>query len=744
MLFSFMPATVFAAGVDDSPALTVTLTEASEGAPSDVGGSAPDIITSEQQAGGLAAPIVTAPLSERIAADAKVSAQVDNWAGLENEVKNGSATDIEITGPMTATSIIMVSRSVTIHSDENGPYTITRDGAFKGSLFHVDTVNGDLTLQDVVLEGGVTVPASLVLVENGGTFELRSGTTLKNNESSGNGGGVCVTGNGTIFNMTGGSILGNQAPLGGGVCVLNGASFNMSGTAQIGGAGTNEGNTANESGGVHVEGNGTTFSMTGGSILGNRSVNYGGGVCVLNGASFNMSGTAQIGGAGTNEGNTANARGGGVYVEGNGTTFDMTDGSIIGNEVSLPYNDGGGGVCVSTDAFFKMSGTARIGGTGTGEGNWSVNYGGGVRVLNGATFGMTGGSILGNTASGNGGGVCLSNGGTTFNMSDGSLLDNTASGNGGGVYLSDGGAIFSMTGGSILGNTASGNGRGVSVIRDSAFNMQGGLITAQGGDTVNVLSGGAALTVSGGAVMQTDANGTAIYGREISADQVKIADKGTVYSRGKAVAYEAIGLTFPGPTGDGLVILQKGDSAPYEAGADTDLRPTPTDAMVQWDLEGGIGGIRYEKGDNKGFLPLDVKVQSVSPLPSATYTVTFISGSAVFKEVPGIKQGSAVGSGWPDGPVKSGYTFDGWFTEQNGAGTQYTNTTPINGDVTLYAKWTPDGVPHTVNIAINTPIIPQTGDTANPLSCLLLMLAALAGCVSLLLYRNCCCKKRHG
>ena len=684
MLFSFMPATVFAAGVDDSPALTVTLTEASEGAPSDVGGSAPDIITSEQQAGGLAAPIVTAPLSERIAADAKVSAQVDNWAGLENEVKNGSATDIEITGPMTATSIIMVSRSVTIHSDENGPYTITRDGAFKGSLFHVDTVNGDLTLQDVVLEGGVTVPASLVLVENGGTFELRSGTTLKNNESSGNGGGVCVTGNGT------------------------------------------------------------TFSMTGGSILGNRSVNYGGGVCVLNGASFNMSGTAQIGGAGTNEGNTANARGGGVYVEGNGTTFDMTDGSIIGNEVSLPYNDGGGGVCVSTDAFFKMSGTARIGGTGTGEGNWSVNYGGGVRVLNGATFGMTGGSILGNTASGNGGGVCLSNGGTTFNMSDGSLLDNTASGNGGGVYLSDGGAIFSMTGGSILGNTASGNGRGVSVIRDSAFNMQGGLITAQGGDTVNVLSGGAALTVSGGAVMQTDANGTAIYGREISADQVKIADKGTVYSRGKAVAYEAIGLTFPGPTGDGLVILQKGDSAPYEAGADTDLRPTPTDAMVQWDLEGGIGGIRYEKGDNKGFLPLDVKVQSVSPLPSATYTVTFISGSAVFKEVPGIKQGSAVGSGWPDGPVKSGYTFDGWFTEQNGAGTQYTNTTPINGDVTLYAKWTPDGVPHTVNIAINTPIIPQTGDTANPLSCLLLMLAALAGCVSLLLYRNCCCKKRHG
>ena len=84
-------------------------------------------------------------------------------------------------------------------------------------------------------------------------------------------------------------------------------------------------------------------------------------------------------------------------------------------------------------------------------------------------------------------------------------------------------------------------------------------------------------------------------------------------------------------------------------------------------------------------IPLTVKENT----PAAAYTVTFISGSTTVKEVPGIQPNQTVGSEWPDTPFKSGNTFGGWFTRQNGAGTQYTKTTPINGDVTLYAKWTP-------------------------------------------------------
>lgn len=42
----------------------------------------------------------------------------------------------------------------------------------------------------------------------------------------------------------------------------------------------------------------------------------------------------------------------------------------------------------------------------------------------------------------------------------------------------------------------------------------------------------------------------------------------------------------------------------------------------------------------------------------------------------------------PADPVVEGYTFGGWYTEQNGAGTQFTAKTGITGDITVYAKLT--------------------------------------------------------
>lgn len=42
----------------------------------------------------------------------------------------------------------------------------------------------------------------------------------------------------------------------------------------------------------------------------------------------------------------------------------------------------------------------------------------------------------------------------------------------------------------------------------------------------------------------------------------------------------------------------------------------------------------------------------------------------------------------PADPVVEGYTFGGWYTEQNGAGTQFTAETGITGDITVYAKLT--------------------------------------------------------
>ena len=84
---------------------------------------------------------------------------------------------------------------------------------------------------------------------------------------------------------------------------------------------------------------------------------------------------------------------------------------------------------------------------------------------------------------------------------------------------------------------------------------------------------------------------------------------------------------------------------------------------------------------------------SAAATPSApahtTHTVSFYSGSSLYASKT-VTSGSALGTNWPDNPTRSRYSFGGWFTGQNGAGTQYTSYTIVNADVDLYAKWTYD------------------------------------------------------
>lgn len=43
----------------------------------------------------------------------------------------------------------------------------------------------------------------------------------------------------------------------------------------------------------------------------------------------------------------------------------------------------------------------------------------------------------------------------------------------------------------------------------------------------------------------------------------------------------------------------------------------------------------------------------------------------------------------PSQPERQGYIFGGWWTAANGGGTQFTATTPVTANITVYAKWTP-------------------------------------------------------
>lgn len=241
--------------------------------------------------------------------------------------------------------------------------------------------------------------------------------------SSKTGRGVYVS-SGT-FNMYGGSITGNKAQdaqgRGGGMYVYSGSgTFNMYGGSITGNRATGDG------GGVYKSGSNSSFNMYGGSITGNTANSYGGGVYV-DGGGFTMSG-GTIGGTKTGETNTATYGGGGVYVVGSSSTFEMTDGSITGNNAykSDYISTFGGGVCVGS-GIFTVSGEVTVtdntkGGTKGADGKFTGDTKNNVYLPTGKTITigtdkLSEGAQLGVTVSGDYGDYPFTSG-WNANMSD--------------------------------------------------------------------------------------------------------------------------------------------------------------------------------------------------------------------------------------------------------------------------------------------------------------------------------------
>lgn len=77
-----------------------------------------------------------------------------------------------------------------------------------------------------------------------------------------------------------------------------------------------------------------------------------------------------------------------------------------------------------------------------------------------------------------------------------------------------------------------------------------------------------------------------------------------------------------------------------------------------------------------------------------TYTVSFDSdGGSPVESITGVKPNTTVTL--PTPPTKSGFDFGGWYTGKDGAGTEFTASTPVTGDITVYAKWNEENIPVT-------------------------------------------------
>lgn len=102
-----------------------------------------------------------------------------------------------------------------------------------------------------------------------------------------------------------------------------------------------------------------------------------------------------------------------------------------------------------------------------------------------------------------------------------------------------------------------------------------------------------------------------------------------------------------------------------------------------------VNGVKQTADSNGVYIitnvtgPQTIEV-SVDEIP--VYTVTYVVNNAQFTTQK-VSEGAQITT-LPENPVIDGYTFGGWFTKQDGAGTAVMTDTVVNGDMTVYAGLT--------------------------------------------------------
>ena len=261
--------------------------------------------------------------------------------------------------------------------DTAGNYYLTTDVTLSSGQWTVPEGTTNLCLNSCTIKQTgayrvISVPdgATLNLYDEGNNGKITGGNPPKDSEN-GRGGGILVEGACTMYGgqVTGNNMIGyNNVGGGGGGIAVNGGTFTMEG-----GSICNNSVKQFHGGGITVINRGEVI-MNGGTITGNTAGNNdsesswgkrsGGGVYIDNNSSFTMSG-------GEISGNTAYNSGGGVNVDG---TFTMSGGRITGNTAKTTGNDGGGGIGCFGKVILSggtISGNKAIHGGGVLYSHWS-------------------------------------------------------------------------------------------------------------------------------------------------------------------------------------------------------------------------------------------------------------------------------------------------------------------------------------------------------------------------------------
>ena len=599
--------------------------------------------------------------------------------------------------------IYVSGNTLNIEPDEGKVISITGNKAFDcpteghqtgrgGGMYLGNLANGTLTLDQVNISNNTAEDCG------GGLFvscdvNLEDGASITGNGANSGeylaGGGVYLAGG--TFDLNGGEISNNKDD------ILNGAGVYVAGGMFNLNSGKINGNKAQAyGGGVYVAGG--TFNLNGGEISSNEAsfaggMNYEGGKVTINEGS-------------TISGNTA-TRGAGIMVSGDNITMSggiITDNRAKGNQ----YKNGGGVYIVQ----YTKQGTGVITGV----------------------FTMTGGKITGNTADKYGGGVYIQNNGI-FNVSgDANVSGNTVNGRANNVYLSDTNGVLTITG------TLSGAKFGITANANKPFtsgwntNMSGSdptqFFTSDLDDCYVTLSGDE-VELRNGYQINYELNGgqfVSSYTPVSSYDgnqDVQLPGEDDITRNGYTFGGWYANEQF---TGEPCTVIASGSTGPKTFYA----KWTANTYTVEFEPNGGtINGsyvTNYTYGEGAA-LPTDVEksgytfagwyendrfegsaVTAISDTEygdktyyakwmSKTYSVTLNTNGGTIKSGNVTNYTYGEGAALPTDVEKSGYTFAGWYDNEELTGSAVAAISDTDyGDKTYYARWTSK----TYSITFNT------------------------------------------
>ena len=575
---------------------------------------------------------------------------------------------VELNGEYKLIADITIDRSIVINKEKS----VTLD--LNGHVLNLtDTSGGDswITVEGggnlTITDSSPTVPHNFepnadglwVLNENGtksvtgGVITGGTGYQYRKVQPNGAvyivkaGGGVFVKAGGKLT-MEGGNIVGCSAVYGGGVYLDSSANSNA-GTFTMT-DGRIIGCTAGMGGGVYMRDDDTVFNMSGSAAIryckaASKDSSYasGGGVYAL--GAFTMSGNAAICDCECIT-DSRRAAGGGVYLayNNNTTTFTMCGDAVIDRcKVTSPQNgmSYGGGVFVSGKASLTLKDQAAIKNCSAKKTSDGVTHGGGIFAEGSLT--IEGSAKIGeNCTASIGSGIYMEVG--FYFLASQNLCAN------GGVIAGEAVLNNSSNYGATLKIT--GSGKDVTEFKGSVLN-NGGIIE-NGKFTGKVTNNG---SITGG-----EFTGTVINGED-----------GTI-AEGVSIPNLIFIVTFDN---EGTKTTET-----FAKGGNLTAPTTQTKEGYRFD------GWYYDNNGSEAKWNFDTDTVTRAMTLKAkwvqTYTVTFeTSGGSAVGPVT-VDAGSTVTK--PADPARSGYAFDGWYTE-NTYENPYDFHAAVTGSLTLYAKW---------------------------------------------------------